>query len=132
RKTGEVRRAFLLVGVAALLALLAAVEQQVGVVRELLDARQAVLGGVEGGLQQAQRERRQREHLPAPADRLRLQALERHDRVHEPHLQRLLGGVLAAQKPDLLRLLGAHQARQEARAEAAVERANTRSHLAEA
>ena len=100
--------------------------------RELLDAGQPVLGGVEGGLQQAQRERRQGEHLPAPADRLGLQALERHDRVHEPHLQRLLGGVLAAQKPDLLGLLGPHQARQQAGAEAAVEGAHARSHLTEA
>ena len=58
--------------------------------------------------------------------------VERHDRVHEPHLQRLLRVVLAAEEPDLLGLLGADQAREHARAEAAVERADPRAGLAEA
>src|SRR5271155_5117647 len=43
-EAGEIRRALLAVGVAALLGLLAAVEQQVCVVRELLNPRQPVLG----------------------------------------------------------------------------------------
>src|SRR5215207_8694668 len=51
---GEVRAASLLVGVAPLLALLAHVEEQGGVVRELLDPGEAVLGGVEARLQQSQ------------------------------------------------------------------------------
>ena len=55
---GEVGLAPLAVGVAALLRLLAAVEQQVRVVGELLDAAQTVLGRVEARLQQPQRERR--------------------------------------------------------------------------
>src|SRR5918993_2768851 len=74
--TGElrvVRRPLLDVGVAALLALLAHVEEQVGVVGQLLDAGHAVLVGVEAGLEQAQGEGRQRQHLPAPLDRLLLQ-----------------------------------------------------------
>jgi len=58
--------------------------------RELLDPRQAVLGRVEAGLQTAAaRTANEREHLAAPADRLLLQALERHDRVDEPHLKGL-------------------------------------------
>src|SRR4051812_274573 len=52
----EVRCALGLVGLAALLRLLARVEQEVRVVSQLLDAREAVLGGMEAGLQEAQRE----------------------------------------------------------------------------
>ena len=99
---------------------------------ELLDARVAVLVGVEAGLDQPQRERRQREHLAAPLHRLLLEALQRHDRVDQPHLERLLGVVLAAQQPDLLGLLGADQVAQHAGAEAAVQRADARAGLAEA
>src|SRR5438067_3282190 len=118
-EAGEIRRALLLVGVAALLGLRAFVEEQVRVVGQLLEPREAVLGGVEARLQQAQRERRQREHLPTPLKRLRLESLERDHGVHQPHLLRLARGVLPAQEPHLLRLLGAHQARQQTRAEAA-------------
>src|SRR5271165_86358 len=60
-EAGEVRTALLPVGVAPLPCLLAAVEQQVCVVRELLNAAQAVLGRVEAGLQHPQREGRERE-----------------------------------------------------------------------
>src|SRR5215216_6105479 len=52
RPTGEPRevgRALLDVGVAPLLALLAHVEEEVGVVGQLLDAGQPVLAGVEAG-----------------------------------------------------------------------------------
>src|ERR1700757_5092050 len=105
-KLGEVRRALLAVRVAALLGLGAAVEEEVGVVGELLDAGEPVLGGVERRLQQAQREGGEGEHLPAPPHRLLLQALQGHDGVHEPHLKRLRGGVLAAQEPNLPGLLG--------------------------
>src|ERR1035441_1245237 len=55
---GEVGLAPLAIGVATLLRLLAAVEQQVRGVGELLDAAQTVLGRVEARLQQPQRERR--------------------------------------------------------------------------
>src|SRR6202790_5420264 len=81
---GEVGLALLPVGVAPLLGLLASVEQEVRVVGELLDSRQAVLGRVEARLHQPQRKRRHREHLPAPLHRLILQPLQRNDRVHEP------------------------------------------------
>ena len=99
---------------------------------ELLDAGHPVLGGVEARLQQPQRERRQLEHLAAPLDRLHLELLERDDGVDEAHLERLLRVVLAAEEPDLLRLLLADLGREQARAEAAVERADLRAGLAEA
>src|SRR3954465_8468978 len=94
REPVEVGLSLLAVGVTALLRLLRHVEEEVGVVRELLEAGEAVLGGVEAGLQEPQRERRQREHLAAPLDGLPLDRTERHHRVHEPHLQRLLRVVL--------------------------------------
>src|ERR1700745_875236 len=56
----EVRLALLEVGVTPLLGLLAHVEEQVRVVRQLLDPGQSVLVGVEARLEHAQRERRQR------------------------------------------------------------------------
>src|SRR5271165_3662762 len=112
-EAGEVRGALLHVGIPALLGLLAFVEQQVRVVGELLDAAEPFFSGVEAGLQQTQGERRQGQHLPAPADRLLLEALERHDGVDEPHRERLLGGVPAAQEPDLLGLLRSHEVRQQ-------------------
>src|SRR4051794_3264654 len=85
RELAEVRLALLAVGLTPLLRLLGRVEQEVGVVCELLDPREAVLGGVEARLQQPERERRQGEHLTAPLDRLLLERGERHDGVHEPH-----------------------------------------------
>src|SRR5271154_2992900 len=117
----EVGRAPLLVCVASLLCLFAFVEEKVRVVGQLLDPRQPVLGGVEARLQEPQRKRREREHLPAPADRLLLQAIERHDRVDESHLKRFGGRVLPAQEPDLLGLLRPDRVRQQPRAETAVE-----------
>src|SRR3954454_4522620 len=128
----EVGSALLAVGVTALLRLFGCVEEEVGVVGELLDAGQAVLGSVEAGLQEPQRERRQREHLAAPLDGLFLEPLERDDGVHEPHLERLPGVVLAAEEPDLLGLLRADQVGEQAGAEAAVEAADARAGLAEA
>src|SRR5436305_8159939 len=75
REPAEVRLALLHVRVPPLLGLLAHVEEEIGVVRELLDAGEAVLGGVEAGLQDPQRERRELEHLAAPADGLLLELL---------------------------------------------------------
>ena len=132
RELREVRLALLEVGVAPLLRLLAHVEEQVGVVGELLDPGEPVLVGVEAGFQQAQREGGEGEHLAAPAERLILELGERDDRVDQPHLERLLCVVLAAQEPDLLGLLRPDQPRQDARAEAAVERADLGAGLAEA
>src|ERR1700757_1766219 len=103
---GEVRTALLQVGVAPLLGLLAHVEEEVGVVGQLLDAGEPVLVGVEAGLEQPEGEGRQGEHLPAPLHRLLLKALEGDDGVDEAHLEPLLRVVLAAEEPDLLRLLG--------------------------
>src|SRR5436309_2729038 len=52
REPGEVGLALLDVCVTTLLGLLRHVEEEVGVVCQLLDAAQAVLGGVEAGLQE--------------------------------------------------------------------------------
>src|SRR6185437_10471189 len=131
-KAREVGLALLAVGVATLLRLLTAVEEQVGVVGQLLDPAEAVLGGVEARLQQTQGEGGEREHLAAPAHRLLLEPLERHDRVDHAHLARLLGRVLAAEKPDLLGLLRADQVREQPSAEAAVEGPHLGADLAEA
>src|SRR3954451_3156211 len=132
REPREGRRALGLVGLAALARLLAGVEEEVRVVGELLQAGVAVLAGVEARLQQAQREGRQREHLAAPLDRLLLEALEGHDGVDQPPVERLARVVLAAQEPDLLGALLPHLRGQDRGAEAAVERADARSRLAEA
>src|SRR5436190_11852504 len=132
REAGEVRVPLVDVGVASLLGLLGHVEEEVGVVGQLLQAAVAVLGGVEAGLEQAQGERRQREHLAAPADRLLLQARHRDDRVDQAEAQGLLGVVLTAQEPDLLGLLGPDQRGEQAGAKAAVEAAHPGAHLTEA
>ncbi len=98
---------------------------------QLLDSGVAVLVGVEAGLDQAQGEGRERQHLAAPGNRLRLEAVERDDRVDQSHLQDLGGVVLATEQPELLRLLGADQVPQEGGAEAAVPGADPRPGLAE-
>src|SRR5947208_7287528 len=122
RESSEVRLSLLAVGVTALLRLLRHVEEEVGVVRELLDAGEAVLGRVEARLEQPQRERRELQHLAAPADGFVLELLERHHRIDEAHLERPLGVVLAAEEPDLLGLLQPTLLGHQAGAEAAVER----------
>src|SRR4051795_3872569 len=109
RELGEVGPALGLVGLAALLRLVAGVEEQVGVVGELLDAGEAVLLGVEAGLHHAQREGRELEHLAAPADGLLLEPVKRDDGVDQAHGKRLLRVVLAAEEPDLLGLLRADE-----------------------
>src|SRR5215212_5532100 len=132
RELAEVGLALLLVGVTALLGLLRLVEEEVRVVSELLDAGDAVLVGVEARLEQAEGERRVLEHLAAPLHRLLLERLERDDRVDQPHIERLLRVVLTRQEPDLLGPLRTDQARENRRAVAPVERADTRPGLAEA
>src|SRR4051795_119416 len=89
RESSEVGLSLLAVGVTALLRLLGHVEEEVRVVRELLDAGEAVVRRVEAGLQQAQRERGELEHLAAPLHGLLLEPLQRDDSVDEPHLERL-------------------------------------------
>ena len=128
----EIGLALLEVGVAALLRLLAHVEEEVRVVGQLLDAGQAVLVGVEARLEQAQREGGDGEHLAAPLHGLFLEPVDGHDRVDQAHLERLVCVVLAAEEPDLLGLLRADEAGEDGRAEAAVEGADLRAGLAEA
>src|SRR5829696_4959001 len=77
----EVGLALLDVGVTALLGFRRHVEEQVGVVGQLLDPGQAVLVGVEARLEEAQRERRQLEHLAAPLHGLLLELRQRDDGV---------------------------------------------------
>src|SRR5689334_15342108 len=132
RELREVGLALGLVRLAAFLRLVAGVEEEVGVVRELLDAAEPVLLGVEAGLQEPEGERGELEHLAAPLHGLGFELLQRHDRVHEPHVERLLRVVLPAQEPDLLRLLGADEPGEDARSVAAVEGADARAGLAEA
>src|SRR3954452_11909019 len=55
REPVEVRLSLFAVGVTALLRLLRQVEEELGVVRERLEAGEAVLRGVEAGLQEPQR-----------------------------------------------------------------------------
>src|SRR4051812_43181086 len=131
RELAEVGLALLAVGVASLLRLLRCVEEEVGVVREQLDPGETVLGGVEARLEESQREGGELQHLAAPLHRLLLQLLEWHDPVYESHLQRLLRVVLAAEEPDLLRLLRADEVGQRAGPEAAVEAADLRADLTE-
>ena len=123
--------AALLVGVAPLLPLLAHVEEQGGVVGELLEPGEAVLLRVEAGLQQPQRERREMGHLTAPGDGFALQIGKRDDRVDQTHLEPFTSVVEAAEKPHLLGPLDADVAGEEAGAEASVEAADPGARLAE-
>src|SRR3954453_11460988 len=131
RVLGEVRAASLLVGVAALLALLRHVEEQSRIVGELLDAGEPILSGVEARLEQPQGEGREGGHLAAPRNRLAFELGEWEHRVDEPHVERLLRVIQPGEEPDLLRLLDADVARQERGAEAAIEAADPRSGLTE-
>src|SRR5436190_6511180 len=127
RVLGEVGRATLLVGVAALLALLGHVEEERRVVRELLEPGVAILDRVEARLEQPQGEGGEGGHLAAPGDRLPLQVRQRHHGVDQSHLQRLLGVVEAGEEPDLLSLLHADVPREQRGAETAVEAADPRT-----
>src|ERR671915_516530 len=132
RKLAEVGASLRLVGLAPLLRLLAGVEEEVGVVGELLEAGHAVLCGVEARLEETQCEGGELEHPAAPGDGLLLEPLERHDRVDEPHLERLARVVLAAQEPDLLGLLLADLGGEQGGAVAAVEAPDLGAGLPEA
>src|SRR6478735_6909344 len=127
----ELRPSLLLVGLPALLGFVGGVEEQVGVMRQLLDSGVPVLGRVEAGLHQPQGEGRQPQHLAAPGDRLGLQIGQRYDGVHQTHFSGLLRVVLPAEEPDLLGLLDPDQVGQQAGAVSTVERTDLRPHLAE-
>src|SRR5438105_11971659 len=92
----EVGLSLLEVGVTAFLGLLTHVVQQRRVSGQLLDARQAVVGGVHPGLDHAQRERAVLEDPAGDRDRLLFQPGQWHDTVDQAHRQRLLGAVLLA------------------------------------
>ena len=130
--TCEVRLALLEERVPPFFALVGHVEQRRRVARELLQAGEAVRVRDERRLQEADRRRAVSEDLARPAHALVLELIERHDRVHEAHLERLLRVVLAAQVPNLACLLVADDARELRRAEARIERADARPGLPEA
>src|SRR5258705_3945914 len=109
------------IGVPPFLGLLAHVEEQGGIPGQFLQSRLAITVRVQRRLQAPERERAHLEHLPAPGDRLLLESVERDDRVHEPHVERLLGVVLPAKEPDLACLLLADDAREIRGAESTVE-----------
>src|ERR1035441_2067648 len=87
--------------------------------------------GVEGGLQEAQRRRRQRQDLIGVATHLGAQLSRRYDAVDEAPALGRSRVVAAAQEPDLAGALLTHHARQVAGAEACVEGAPTWGRLAE-
>src|SRR5207249_12019745 len=120
------------VGVSPLLGFFGHVVEKRGVSRQLLDPGFAVELRVEGGLEAAQGERAHGQDFAAPAHGLLFEPLHRHHRVHEPHLERLLGIVLAAEKPDLARLLLADDPGQVRGAEATGQAAQPWARQAEA
>src|ERR1043166_5778936 len=124
-----VRLPLLDVRVPTLLRLFAEVIEERRVAAEVEEADLAVAVGVHRSLQEAQRHRREREHLAAPLERLRLELGQRNDRVDEPHVERLLRVILTAEEPDLARLLLSDDAGEIRRAEARVEGADARSRL---
>src|SRR3954447_22762677 len=127
----EVGAASLLIGVAALLSLLRHVEEEGRVMGELLDPGNAILDRVEARFEQPQRQRGEGGHLAAPGHGLALDLCEREHRVHQTHVQRLLGVVETREEPDLLRLLDADVPFEERCPEAAVEASDPRPRLAE-
>src|SRR5262249_20869411 len=129
-ETCKVWFALLDVGVTALLGLLAQVVEERRVPGQLLDAGQTVVRRVHPRLDHAQGQGAVLEHLARPGHGLFFEPLQGHHLVDEAHLQRLLSVVLLAQKPDLTRLLLAHDAGEQSRAVAPVEAANARACLA--
>ena len=99
--------------------------------RHLLQPVRPVRVLVERRLQEPQRRRAHLQDALRPLPCLRHQLLLRHHLVHQPHLQRVLRRVLAAEVPDLPRLLLADDAREEDRAEPGVETPHARPRLAE-
>ena len=101
----EVRLALLHVCVPPFLRFLGHVEEQRGVARELLDAGEAFVGRVERAFSMRRASGDissiSRHHATVSASR----SAERHDRVDEAHLECFGRVVLAAEEPDLLRLL---------------------------
>ncbi len=71
------------------------------------------------------------QHFAAPAHGLFFQIRQRNDGVNQPHVQRLLRIVLAAQEPDFTRFLLTNDTRHIRSAPAAVKGANFRTSLAE-
>lgn len=113
-----------------LLRLVGGVVQKRGVSGELLDARKPIGCRVETRLHEAQRRRRELQHLTRPRHAFGLELLEGNDLVDQTHLERLGGGVLAAEIPNLARLLLAHDVCQVPRAIASIEAADLGTRLA--
>src|SRR6185437_13580336 len=126
------RRALFEERVAALFAFLTHVEEHRGVVGELGNAGHAVEFGVEGCLEQSQRYGAVLQHFARPGDALIFELSERHDFVDQAHVQRFLGAVLAAEVPDLTRLLLSNQPCELDRTKATIEAAHARAGLPKA
>ena len=87
--------------------------------------------GVQSGLEEANGNRAFAEDFARPLHALGFQLIDRDDGVDQPHVERLLRVVLAAQIPDFARLLLPDNRGQIARAVAAVEAADFRPGLPE-
>src|SRR6266851_2026859 len=90
RELREVWFSFLDVCVAAFLSLFAHVVKERRIPCELLDAGEPIVGCIESRLEHSQRERAHLQDPATPRDRLLLDRSQRHDLVHQAHLQRLL------------------------------------------
>ena len=101
-----------------------------GIAGQLLQPGEAIGFGVECGLEATDGRRAVLQHLPGPTHPLRLQLLQRHHGIDEPHLQSLLRAITAAEKPDFTCLALANHPRQVARTKAAVKTADLGSGLA--
>ena len=128
---GEVRRPLLEERVTSLARLLAHVVEQGGVAGELLEPGETVGVRVECRFQAAQREWAVAEDVATPRHGLRLQPVERNDRVHQSHGERLVRVVARAAVPDLARLLVPDDACQVRGTVPAVEAPDARAGLAE-
>src|SRR5690606_8979377 len=102
-EAAEIRLPLLKEGVAALTGLLAADEGSEAVRRHLSLTEDVSGIGIEGMLEMFQRRRAQTQNLLGHGARLLHQPAGRHDTVDESPFQRLLGGILLAQEPDLPR-----------------------------
>src|SRR6185437_5848467 len=131
RELAEVRLPLLQIGVPPFLGFLAHIKEQGGVAGKFLNPSQTIGIGVEGRFEAAEGDWAFLQDLPRPGYRLDLQFLQGDDGVDQSHVQRLQGGVLAAEIPDLARLLVPYHAGQIPGTVAAIKASHLRSALAE-
>lgn len=127
----EVGFPFLDEGGFAFFGFFAHVVEQGGVAGEVEETHLTVAVGIQGGFEAAEGQGAVLEHLAAPDEGLGLKIGEGDDFVHEAHVERFLGIVLAAEIPDLPGFLLADDAGEVTAAEATVEAADFGAGLAE-